>query len=162
MSIDIPTISQLLEFNRIMTLKMLDEIDQLNDPLSALAHRPGPQRAHIAWQLMHVAITEELFATDRLRKTPSDLTDWFPQFQKGSIADSNIPSVDVIRTILAQSRKNLLETISLITEEELDQVPAGLADRGWTNQTALQIICWHEPHHQGQAHLLFNSWKAEH
>jgi hypothetical protein len=24
----------------------------------------------------------------------------------------------------------------------------------------LQIISWHEPHHQGQAHITFNLWKA--
>jgi len=118
MSIDIPTVSQLLEFNRNMTLKMLDEIGQLNDPLSALAFRPGPQRAHIAWQLMHVAITEELFATDRLRKTPSDLTDWFAQFQKGSIADNNIPLWMLYEQFWPNREKTCWETMSLITEAD--------------------------------------------
>ncbi|MFH1304346.1 MAG: DinB family protein [Planctomycetota bacterium] len=161
MSIHIGTIGQLLELNRTMTLKFLDEIGQFEDPAAALAYRPGPQRAHIAWQIMHIGITEEIFATARLRTAPSDLTDWFPQYQRGSIADNNIPSVDVIRTVLAQSRKNLLETISQIAEADIEQIPEGLKERGWTNSMALQIVCWHEAHHQGQAHLLLNSWKAE-
>ncbi|MCA9015477.1 MAG: DinB family protein [Planctomycetaceae bacterium] len=161
MSVDIATISQILELNRSMTLKLLNEISQFDEPQSALAYRPGPQRAHIAWQIMHIAITEELFATDRLRKTASNLSDWFPTFQKGSLADNNIPAVDVIQAVLAESRANLLNTISQISAAEMEQVPEGLQERGWTNQMALQIVCWHEPHHQGQAHLLLNSWKTE-
>ena len=140
---------------------MLEELSQLNDPVNALTYQPGPHRAHICWQIMHIAITEEAFATERLRNTSSDLTDWFPHFQKGSVADNNIPSLDVIQSVLAQSRMNLIETISQITEDQLDLIPAGLKERGWTNRTALQVLCWHEAHHQGQAHLLFNSWKAE-
>ncbi|QDU11325.1 DinB family protein [Gimesia aquarii] len=162
MSDYIATIQQLLEFNRNMTLKLLEEISQLDDPLSALIYQPGPQRAHIAWQIMHIAITEELFATNRLRKTTSHLSSWFPQFQKGSVADQNIPSMNEIRDILAKSRQNLLETLLTIHESDLDQIPEGLKERGWTNRLALQVICWHEAHHQGQAHLLLNSWKAGH
>ena len=161
MSIDTATIGQLLELNRTMTLKLLTEISQFDDPQSALAYRPGPQRAHIAWQIMHIAITEELFATDRLRKTASNLTDWFPSYQKGSIADDSIPTVETIQSVLEESRTNLLNAISQISEAEMDQIPQGLQERGWTNKMALQIVCWHEPHHQGQAHLLLNSWKTE-
>tara|TARA_R110002095_G_scaffold155309_1_gene134883 strand:- start:3244 stop:3732 length:489 start_codon:yes stop_codon:yes gene_type:complete len=160
MSIDLGTIGQLQELNRKMTLKLLDEIEQSSDPLAALAYRPGPQRAHIAWQIMHIAITEEKFATQLLRNNSSELTDLFPLYQKGSIAGDHIPSVEEIKTVLAQSRNNLRETISKITKEELEQIPEGLQERGWTNSVALQIVCWHEAHHQGQAHLLMNSWKA--
>ncbi len=109
---------------------------------------------------MHIAITEELFATDRLRKSASELTDWIPQYQKGSIADDQIPALDVIRDVLAHSRKNLLDALSQIDDTDLDQIPEGLQERGWTNRFALQVICWHEAHHQGQSHFLLNSWKS--
>jgi len=155
------TIIQLLEFNRNMTLRLLEEVAQTKNPANALAYQPGPQRAHIAWQIMHIAITEELFATERLRNAPSNLTGWFSQFQKGSVADNNIPTVEEIQNVLAQSRANVVEAISQITEDQLDLVPEGLAERGWTNRTALQVLSWHEAHHQGQAHFLFNSWKAD-
>ncbi|QDU50307.1 DinB superfamily protein [Gimesia panareensis] len=161
MSIDIATIPELLNFNRVMTLKLLDEIGELPDPASALGHRPGPQRAHIAWQIMHLGITEELFASQRLRTTDSSLTEWFDLYQKGSTASDELPTIDTIRSVLSESRKNLLDAISQITEADLDTIPAGLSERGWTNQMALQIVCWHEPHHQGQAHLLLNSWKSQ-
>ncbi|MFK7779240.1 MAG: DinB family protein [Gimesia sp.] len=157
----ISTLIQLLEFNRNMTLKLLEEIAQLKDPASALSYQPGAQRAHIGWQIMHIAITEELFATERLRRTPSNLTEWFPQFQKGSIADNNIPTVKEIKNVLAQTRSNVIEAISEITEDQLELIPDGLTERGWTNRTALQILSWHEAHHQGQAHFLLNSWKAD-
>lgn len=160
MSIHIETICQLLEFNRGMTLKLLEEISQLDNPNSALAFQPGPKRAHIAWQIMHVAVTEELFATERLKERPSELTEWISRYQRGSIADGNIPSLDEIQTVLAHSRKNLLETLSQIDPAEMEQIPEGLKERGWTNSFALQVICWHEAHHQGQAHFLLNSWKA--
>ena len=54
------------EFNRARTLAMLDEIEKLPEPDAALAFRLGPGRAHIGWQLMHIGITEEIFATERL------------------------------------------------------------------------------------------------
>jgi len=161
MSIDIPTITQILEFNRVMTLKIVDEISQLPDPASVLGFRAGPQRAHIGWQIMHVAVTEELFASERLRKADSSLTAWFPDYQKGSTASDTPPTIDELRTVLSQSRDNLLDAISQISPADLETIPDGLSERGWTNQMALQIVCWHEPHHQGQAHLTLNSWKAQ-
>lgn len=155
------TIIQSLKFNRTMTLKLLEELSQLKNPEQALAYQPGPQRAHIGWQLMHIAITQEVFATKRLRDAVSDLSDWIPLFQKGSVAGSKIPTTDVIYEVLFQSRTNLTDTISQITEDQLELIPDGLKERGWSNRTALQVLCWHEAHHQGQAHLLFNSCKAE-
>ena len=59
-------ITDLWEFNRLRTLMTLDDIAKQPDPTAVLGWRPGPGRAHIAWQLMHVGVTEELFATERL------------------------------------------------------------------------------------------------
>lgn len=161
MSTHTATIIEILEFNRNMTLKLLEEIAHSKDPANALAYQPSPQRAHICWQIMHIGITEELFATERLRNAPSNLTDWFPQFQKGSVADSVVPTVEVIQNVLSESRAHVIDAISQITDDQLDLVPDGLAERGWTNRMALQILSWHEAHHQGQAHFLLNSWKAD-
>src|SRR5882757_2854627 len=54
------------QFNRPRTLGLLDKIEQEKEPQQILGWRPGPGRAHIAWQLAHIGITEELFATERL------------------------------------------------------------------------------------------------
>ena len=57
---------QNLEFARVRTLGLLDTIEKESDPQAVLSWRPGPGRRHVGWQLMHVAVTEEIFATERL------------------------------------------------------------------------------------------------
>src|SRR5262245_14079993 len=93
----IQTTPQLIEFARERTLATLAAIEQMPDPQKVLGWRPGPGRAHIAWQLMHVAITEELFATERLRGTSPAFADLVPRFKGGSTPDNNIPPLATIR-----------------------------------------------------------------
>ena len=151
---------RLLDFNRERTLATLATIEKLADPAKALGWRPGPGRAHIAWQIMHVGITEELFATDRFLGTPPAYADLVPRFKGGSTPDDNIPRLSSIRDVLAQSREHLRKTISQLTEADLAKIPPALQERGVSIGKALQIIVWHEAHHQGQAHLTLNLFKA--
>jgi hypothetical protein len=51
------------DLSRERTLATLRTIENLPDPQQALGWRPGAGRAHIGWQIMHIGITEELFAT---------------------------------------------------------------------------------------------------
>ncbi|MFN0055017.1 MAG: DinB family protein [Planctomycetales bacterium] len=155
-------VPQLLDFCRDRTLATLTAIEQLPDPTAVLGWRPGPGRAHIAWQLMHVGITEELFATDRFRGTAPAFADLVPRFRGGSTPDDEIPSPARIREVLAQSREHLLATIGSLSEADLATIPPALAARGITIGKALQIIVWHEGHHQGQAHITLNLYKAAH
>ncbi len=148
------------DFNRSRTLAVLDSIAQEPNPRAILGFRPGPGRAHIAWQLMHIGITEELFATERLLGTTPDFAEDVPGFRGGSTPDDDIPSVDHIRGVLRQSREHLQSTISGFTEADLPVIPETFKERGWTLAQILNVLAWHEPHHQGQAHLTFNLWKA--
>lgn len=148
------------EFNRSRTLALLDSITKEANPQQILGFRPGPSRAHIAWQLMHIGITEELFATDRLLGASPDFTEDVPRFKGGSKPDDDIPSVEHIRDVLSQSREHLQSTISRFTQADLSIIPETFKERGWTLATILKVLCWHEPHHQGQAHITFNHWKA--
>ncbi|HVV99234.1 MAG TPA: DinB family protein [Planctomycetaceae bacterium] len=150
------------DFNRGRTLAKLDEIAKLPDPQSVLGWRPGPGRAHIAWQLLHIGVTEELFATERLLGTVAAFPDLIPRFKGGSTPDDNIPPLDRIRDVLDASRTHLRQSVSTLTEEDLTRIPDAFRERGWTIATALQVISWHEAHHQGQAHLTLNLWKAAH
>ncbi len=76
------------EFNRGRTLALLEKIEQEPDPIRVLGWRPGPGRAHIAWQLMHVAITEELFGTERLAPPKqAGFAVLVPRFKGGSVPD---------------------------------------------------------------------------
>lgn len=157
----IEILQQCFAFNRARTLVTLADIEKLPDPQAALAFRLGPGRAHIAWQLMHVAITEEIFATERLAPDkPPKWTELWPRFRNGSRADDDVPTPALIRQVLAESRQRLLQTLSGWGDHQLGDIPPALAERKLTFHDALNIISWHEAHHQGQAHAALNSFKA--
>jgi uncharacterized damage-inducible protein DinB len=152
-----------LEFVRKKTLDTLDAIAKRPDAAELLAWRPGPGRAHVAWQLMHIGITEELFATERLAppKKPA-WSDLVPRFKGGSTPDENIPTLDEIRRILDQSRQHLLETLATFKDIDLGHIPEALKERKLTLLDCLHILPWHEAHHQGQCHITLNLYKAAH
>jgi hypothetical protein len=157
----VSTLIKAIEFNRTRTIGLLDNVAKEADPQKILAWRPGPGRAHIAWQLMHVGLTEELFATERLApgKSPQ-FGDLIPRFKGGSTPDDDIPALDLIRRVLAESRAHLLETLCTISDDQLGVVPEFFKARNLNLRDVLHIIAWHEPHHQGQAHITFNLYKA--
>ncbi len=151
------------EFNRMRTLDLLDRVEQLPDPIAALGWRPGPGRAHIAWQLVHTAVTEDIFASERLAQEKSGLfTELWPRFRGGSTPDDQIPTAAEIRDVLLRSRESLFETLATFTEADLDTIPEPLKERGFSIRTVHYVIGWHEGHHQGQAHLTLNLFKAAH
>ena len=150
-------------FNRTRTLATLDDIAKQPNPTAILGWRPGPGRAHIAWQLMHIGITEELFATERMIEgAKAAYPELVPRFKGGSTPDDNIPDVAQIRTVLEESRKHLLATLGKFTDADLPTIFPWFKERGWPFSRVLQILCWHEAHHQGQAHITHNLWKASH
>ncbi len=150
-------------FQRDRTLGLLDQIEKLPDPPAALGWRPGPGRAHIAWQLLHIAVTEEIFATERLRpEQAARHQGLWPRFRGGSTPDDEIPSAATIRQVLADTRGSLLETLGTLSDGQLGEIPEPLKERKWTLLTVLHVIGWHEAHHQGQAHLTCNLYRAAH
>ena len=157
----IEIITRSYQFNRARTLATLEEIEKLPDPREALAYRIGPGRAHIAWQLMHIGITEELFASERLApERAGKWTDLWPRFRGGSTPDDDIPGPAEIRQILAESRERLMDTLDAYGDDRLGEVPPALAARKLTMLDVLHLLPWHESHHQGQAHATLNSYKA--
>jgi uncharacterized damage-inducible protein DinB len=153
---------QTCQFNRTRTLGLLEQIEKLPDPRGALGWRPGPARAHIAWHLMHVGVTEELFAAERLAQKPGAFPELWPRFRGGSTPDDDIPSPQEIRRVLDESRSHLLATFGELDVDALDDLPPHWKERGVPLRTVLQIITWHEAHHQGQAHCVLNLYKAAH
>jgi uncharacterized damage-inducible protein DinB len=157
----IQTFAKSYDFYRVRTLGVLDAIEKLPNPQEALAWRPGPGRAHIGWQLTHIGITEEIFATERLAPAKSPKwKDLWPRFRGGSTVDDQVPSAKEIREILAGARSDLLATLGDYTDERLGEIPPPLAERKLTLLDVLYILGWHEAHHQGQAHITLNLWKA--
>ncbi len=151
-----------LEFARVRTLGLLDNIEKEPDPHAVLAWRPGPGRAHIGWQLMHIAVTEEIFATERL--APEKQGQWkelWPRFRGGSTPDDDVPSAAMIRDVLKGAREHLLETFRAIGDGRLDEVPEALRERKLAVRDVFFMVAWHEAHHQGQSHLTLNLYKAK-
>ena len=150
-------------FNRGRVLTLLDDIDQLENPAKALGWRPGDGRAHIAWQLMHLGISEEIFATEWLRALDeSPHREIWDRFRGGSTPDDDIPSSDEIRTVLADGRRQLLDALADYDDSQLGDIiwhhPRMKTDLSLL--TILHIIGYHEGHHQGQAHITLNLYKA--
>lgn len=158
---EIKTYIQQWQFNRTRTLATLAEFEKLPEPAKAIGWRPGAGRAHTAWQLMHIAITEELFATARLLGTEPGYGDLIERYRGGSTPDENIPSIESIRATLEGSRNHLLATAESLTAHDLDRIPEAFVQRGWTIRTGLQVLAWHESHHQGQVHITLNLLKAQ-
>jgi uncharacterized damage-inducible protein DinB len=158
----IKIITECWAMNRQRTLATIDVIAKLPDPHKALGWRPGPGRAHLAWQLMHIGITEQLFATERLLGQPAEFADLVPRFRGGSVPDDDIPDLDLIRHVLDTSRQRLLSTVSTFSDSDLETIPEPFRDRGWSLDTILRVLTWHEPHHQGQGHLTLNLFKVAH
>lgn len=158
----IDTFAKLWEFNRGRTLALLDQIEETGKAEEILGWRPGPGRAHIGWQLMHIGVTEEMFATERLNAGEPDFPELLTRFKGGSTPDDDIPTMSEIRDVLSHSREHFLKTIRTFGEDDLSVSPTEfLEGRGWTLETLLQVIAWHEGHHQGQAHITLNLWKAQ-
>jgi uncharacterized damage-inducible protein DinB len=148
-------------FYRARTLGLLDAIEKLPNPQAALAWRPGPGRAHIGWQLMHIAVTEDIFASERLAPhKQGKFTQLWPRFRGGSTPDDDVPSAATIRATLAESRQALLATLGEYDDSRLDEIPPALKERKLTVRDVLYILGWHEGHHQGQAHITLNLYKA--
>jgi uncharacterized damage-inducible protein DinB len=154
----IETLISNLQFNRLKTLATLDQVEKLGGA-EVLMWRPGMGRAHSAWQLMHIAVTEELFATARLLGTKPGLESHIEAFRGGSTPEDIPVAIETIRSVLEESREHLLGTLSKLSDSDLDWVPEPIRDRGWSLQTVLHVLSWHESHHQGQIHLTLNLWK---
>src|SRR6185295_8682197 len=95
------TLTPCYDLFRQKTLGLLESIEKMPQPQAVLGWRPGPGRAHIGWQLMHIGVTEELFASQRLAPhKPGKWTELWPRFRGGSTPDDDIPSVAQIREVL--------------------------------------------------------------
>lgn len=149
------------QFNRGRTLALLDAVETLPSPQKALAWRPGPGRAHVGWHLMHIGITEEIFATERLAPDKEAYwTELWPRFRGGSTPDDDVPTPGAIREVLSGAREHLLATLADYGDDRLDEIPEALKARNLRMRDVLHIISWHEAHHQGQAHAVLNLYKA--
>lgn len=155
---DLQTLLAAADFSRSRLLGTLDAIEKSGlDVNQALAWRPGPGRAHIAWQAMHCAATHHRYLHVQLiGDAPTDDA-LVTRFAGGSTpSDDNIPSLPEIRSKLESTYAEFRNHCARLTPEDLQRV--GPSKR--TVAESLVLLSWHEAHHQGQIHLTFNLFKA--
>lgn len=158
------TLAAAMEFSRARLLGTIDAIEKSGADVSkVLAWRPGPGRAHIAWQLMHCAAThDKYFNGFVLGKAATDEA-LVANYGGGSTpSDSNIPNLATIRSTLAKHYEPFKAYVQAATPAELDRkfkLPNGMER---TVGEATTLLTWHEAHHQGQIHITWNMYKAAH
>jgi len=150
----------ILAFNRRKTLELLDAVGKHADPEKLLGWRPGPGRAHIAWQLMHVAATDDRHLKVRMTGGQPREPEYVRRFAGGSIPDDTTPSLDEVRRYLTERRQDLLVHLRTLDDRVLATKPTPEAP--WAYIEWFQVLAWHEAHHQGQAHLTVNLYRAAH
>jgi hypothetical protein len=150
----------LLELPRRKTLELIDAISKRPDPAAILAWRPGPGRAHIGWQIMHIAATDDRHLNVRMKCGTPREPELVRRFAGGSVPDDEVPSLDQLRQYLADRRGELLEHLRGLKVEQLATKPT--PDAPWTYLEWIQVLSWHEAHHHGQAHLTLNLYRQAH
>jgi uncharacterized damage-inducible protein DinB len=149
---------EILDFNRSKTLAFIDGRAKVGDVQKALAFRPGPGRAHLAWQLMHIAATDDRHVHVRMLGGQPQEPKFVERFAGGSTPDDDIPSLEAIKSYLLTQRNELLAHLKSLPDSALKTKPNEQAP--WTYQEWVKVLAFHEGHHQGQAHLTLNLYKA--
>lgn len=149
-----------LDFSRSRLLGILDTIEKSGQDLAkVLAWRPGPGRAHIAWQAMHCAATHDKYLNVIIKGAAPHDQALVTNYGGGSTpSDQNVPDLGAIRTALEGPYHAFKDYVAAITPAELERMmPSGRT----IGQTIILFI-WHEAHHQGQIHLTWNLYKQAH
>lgn len=158
---DLSTLIASLDFTRSRLLATLESIEKSGqDVRNVLAWRPGPARAHIAWQAAHCAATHDRYVNSRLKGGQPLDPQLVEAFAGGSTpSDSNVPTLPEIRDKLAIHLDNLKSYLQTADLNQVLEFPGGVKR---TVAESVILLTWHEAHHQGQIHLTWNCYKATH
>jgi hypothetical protein len=159
---DKDTLLSVVDFSRTRLLATLETIEKSGqDVAKVLAWRPGPGRAHIAWQAMHCAATHDRYLNATVLKKPVNDDALVANYAGGSVpADNNIPDLSIIRDKLAVSFAPLRKYLADQTPESLQTTSPGPGGKPRTLAETFILLAWHEAHHQGQIHLTWNLYRA--
>ena len=162
---DTATLLAAIDFSRARLLGSLDAIEKnAADLPGALAWRPAPGRAHLAWQAMHCAATHDRYLNVLLlgNGAPKDAA-LCAAFAGGSTpSDENVPTLATIRAALATTFADFRGHVASLGTSDLAQVQT--MPNGTTRSVgeSIVLLTWHEAHHQGQVHLTWNAYQATH
>src|ERR1041385_2235035 len=135
---------ELLDYNRGRTIGTLEALAKEPDAAKILGWRPGAGRAHVAWQLMHIAATDDRHVHVRMTGGQPQEAEYVRRFAGGSTPDDDVPSLEEIKRYLDAQRKEVLAYARKLDDKALaakpnDQTP-------WTHLEWLKILAWHEAH----------------
>lgn len=153
-------LQSMLELARRRTLELLEAIGKRPDPNAILRWRPGPGRAHIAWQLMHVAATDDRHLNVRMKSGNPHEPELVRRYASGSVPDDDVPGLEEIRRYLGERRQDLLAHLRGLSDDALAGKPTPEAP--WTYLEWFPVLAWHEAHHHGQTHLTLNLYRTTH
>ena len=158
---DLKTIFSVLDFTRDRLTGSLDGIAKSGQEIhTVLAWRPGPGRAHIAWQAMHCAATHDKYVNVRMKGGEPLDPSFCESYSGGSTpSDSNIPTLVAIREKLAINFDAFKAFLSSADLTRVTDFPNNIQR---TIAESAILLAWHEAHHQGQIHLTWNLYKAAH
>ena len=162
---DLPTLLAAIDFSHNRLLGLLDTIEQSCEQSgcapAALAWRPGPGRAHIGWQAMHLAATLDRYLNVRLLGgEPSDPA-LIDHFASGSTpSDDRVPTLADIRSTLAKHHGAFRAYVAGLTVADLARVLDLPNNVRRSVGESILLLTWHEAHHHGQIHLTWNCFKA--
>src|SRR5262245_42672268 len=91
-----------LTLSRRQLLELLSAVEAAAEAAVILGWRPGAGRAPLAWQLMHVAATDDRHLNVRMRGGEPADAEFVRRFAGGSTPDDDVPSARQIREYLEQ------------------------------------------------------------
>jgi hypothetical protein len=161
---DLQTLLITMDFSRTRLLATISAIEKSGqDTSKVLAWRPGPGRAHIAWQLLHCAATHHRNLYVAFLGGAAKDEALVAGYAGGSTpSEENIPSLERIKQTLESSYAEYKAYIAGLSQSDLLNRKIGPPDRQRLLGDALVLYIWHEAHHQGQIHLTWNMYKAAH
>lgn len=161
---DKETLLAAMDFARARLLATLDTIEKSGqESAKVLAWRPGPGRAHMAWQFAHCAAThhKHLYVTLQGKPIPDEA--FVAAYAGGSTpSDQNVPTASALRDRLASTYADFRKFIASLGEQDLVNRKVGPAGKERLLSEWIMLYTWHEAHHQGQIHLTWNLYKAAH
>lgn len=158
---DRDTLLAVTDFSRARLIGALDTIEKnsAHDVGRVIAWRPGPGRAHIAWQAMHCAATHDRYLNVNLLGGQPKHAALVAGYAGGTVpSDEGIPTLAVVRAKLAEVFEDFRGFVADLTPEQATRKVSS----GRTVEESIMLLAWHEAHHQGQIHLTWNLYKAAH
>ncbi len=147
-----------MKYNRSLVNEVLAKIEKTGRAEEIINWSPPTGRASIAFQLMHIAASDDILLSENLRTTAPVSAKYIDDYARGKPAPRSHPSLKEIKKYLAATSAKLAAHVKTMSTADLDKKPTLKA---WgTNYEMVQSIIFHEAHHQGQMHISWNMFKA--